>query len=142
MEETLNKFLEQLPEKSAGIKKNADLRGEAMTIILTGSTGSLGSYLLDTLISSLKVSKVYCLNRRPDAEQHQAKVNASRGLVSKWDRVEFLHVDLSKPSLGLEESIYERLRDETSAIIRKFYHCSNEISKNLQILPSRQPMAS
>lgn len=82
-------------------------------------TGSLGSYLLDTLILSSKVSKVYCLNRRPNAEEYQAEVNRSRGLISKWDRVEFFHVDLSKPSFGLEESLYERLRDETSAIIRE-----------------------
>jgi hypothetical protein len=142
VEETLNRFLEQLPEKSAEVKRDTDLRGEAMTIILTGSTGSLGSYLLDTLISSPKVSKVYCLNRRPDAEQHQAKVNALRGLVSKWDRVEFLHVDLSKPSLGLEESIYERLRDEASAVIRKhYYYPSQAMEGCLQILHCRQPVA-
>jgi len=141
MEDTLNRFLEQLPEKSADVKGSAHSRGEAMTIILTGSTGSLGSYLLDTLISSPKVSKVYCLNRRPDAGQHQAKVNAARGLVSKWDRVEFLHVDLSKPSLGLEESIYERLRDETSAIIRKLYFTSQKIETHSQIHYSRQSMA-
>ena len=112
-----------------------------MTVVLTGSTGSLGSYLLNNLISSPKVSKVYCLNRRPNAGEYQAEINASRGLISKWDRVEFLHVDLSKPSLGLEESVYERLRNETSAIIREFD--SKPGRKNiLLILPPRQPVAS
>jgi hypothetical protein len=56
MEETLASFIEQLPVPSKAGKK--DKRGdEPLTVILTGSTGSLGSYLPDTLISSPRVFK-------------------------------------------------------------------------------------
>ena len=91
-----------------------------LTVVLTGTTGSLGSYLLDALLSSKSVTKVYCLNRRADAEEQQAKTNEERGLGSKWgEQAVFLHADLSKPNLGLSIQAYNRLRDETSVIIRK-----------------------
>jgi hypothetical protein len=91
-----------------------------LVVILTGSTGSLGSYLLHTFLSSPKASKVYCLNRTVDAEERQAKGNAEKGLVSTWDhRVEFLHTDLNKPFLGLDEITYSKLTREASVIIRK-----------------------
>lgn len=32
-------------------------------VLLTGSTGAVGSFLLDTLIQNKSVSTIYCLNR-------------------------------------------------------------------------------
>jgi hypothetical protein len=121
MEQTLRKYAAQLPESDKPLKENATQPPECgMVVVLTGSTGSLGSYLLDALVSSRNVTKIYCLNRRPDAEQQQAKTNATRGLVSEWgDRVIFLHADLSKPNLGLAVQAYGLLRSEATVIIRE-----------------------
>lgn len=49
-------------------------------VILAGSTGSLGSYLLATLLTSPKVSKVICLNRSSDAATRQKASFKQRGL--------------------------------------------------------------
>lgn len=118
MKDTLDEYIKQLPAPSENVKK-ASRRNGPLTVILTGSTGSLGSYLLHTLLSKHSVSKIYCLNRRPDSGEQQAKTNASYGLASKWDnRVEFLHADLSKPNLGLSDHDYTRLKNEVSVIIR------------------------
>ena len=111
MQKTLERFAKQLPLKE---------QDNRLAVILTGSTGSLGSYLLDCLFSSKSVRKIYCLNRRADAAQQQSNTNATRGLVSEWgERVVFLHADLSKLKLGLNSEDYENLRNEAGVIIRE-----------------------
>ena len=114
MEETLNKYSKGLPK--AIFKDDGKL-----TVVLTGSTGSLGSYLLDALLSSDRVSKIICLNRGLHSEDKQKKTMASRGLVTEWtnDKVRFLTTDLGKPRLGLNSDDYDLLVKETSYIIRK-----------------------
>ena len=114
MEETLNKYSQELPK--AAVKDD-----EKLTVILTGSTGSLGSYLLDALLSSDRVSKIICLNRGVHSEDKQKTSMASRGLVTEWtnDKVRFLTTDLGKPRLGLNSDDYDLLVKETSYIIRK-----------------------
>ena len=91
------------------------------TIVLTGSTGSLGSYLLDSLLASPQVSKVICLNRGTHGKDRQKTVNASRGLTIDWgDRVSFMTTVLSQPRLGLSSSDYDILVKEASFIIRMY----------------------
>ncbi|KAL8782846.1 MAG: hypothetical protein Q9195_009553 [Heterodermia aff. obscurata] len=93
---------------------------QKFTVVLTGSTGSLGSYLLDYLLASPRVSKVICLNRGHNSEERQKTVNISRGLVSEWDgRVTFLGIELGKPRLGLDDAGYDLLVHEASVILRK-----------------------
>jgi thioester reductase-like protein len=94
-----------------------------LTVILTGSTGSLGSYLLHFLLLNPRVAKVVCLNRSVDAEARQTAGNKSRDLPILWTapdipkQVEFFIADMSKADLGLGESVYSRLLSETNAII-------------------------
>ena len=89
-------------------------------LILIGSTGSLGSYLLDSLLASPRVSKIMCLNRGSHGESKQKEGNAARGLITEWgEKVQFFQTDLSKSNLGLNESDYESLLKEASFIIRK-----------------------
>lgn len=96
-----------------------------MTVILTGSTGSLGSYLLDSLARQEHVAKIYCLNRAEDGGLAKQKLaSLDRGLdIAAWggdSRVEFLHVDLAEPLFGLAPHKYRELLRETTHIIRKW----------------------
>ncbi|KAJ5961009.1 uncharacterized protein N7479_008159 [Penicillium vulpinum] len=90
------------------------------TVILTGSTGSLGTYLLHSLLSSDSITKVYCLNRS-DAESRQKKGFEEKGLrldASNWEnKVEFLQASFGKPQFGLNESKYEELLNSVDTII-------------------------
>lgn len=102
-------------------KKYGKARNGA-TVILTGSTGSLGSYLLQSLLSRNNIDKVFCLNRSQDGRKKQAESSQSRCLNTDWplEKVEFLQVDLSRPRFGLSRDEYAELREETTHIIRKF----------------------
>lgn len=95
-------------------------RDENQVVILTGSTGMLGSYLLHLLGCNPRVSKIICLNRAADGgRSQQVKALADRGLnVGIMDtKAEFYHADLSKPDLGLGPEVYARLQVETDRVI-------------------------
>jgi thioester reductase-like protein len=93
---------------------------QPLTIILTGTTGSLGSYLLSAFLSlpPTQVAKIYCFNRSPNSEKKQKRANTLRGLSTDWSsRAEFLHVDLPKPDFGLEPEKYTELLENTDVIV-------------------------
>lgn len=98
-------------------------RTDGQVVVLTGSTGMLGSYLLDMLARDPAVSKVICLNRAADGGRaQQATALASRGLTAaaellETDQVEFWHADTARPDLALPPTVYARLQAETDRIV-------------------------
>ena len=97
----------------------SDITQHEYVVLLTGSTGSLGSYLLHECIINPTITSVFCLNRHQDAESRQIQVNQSRGLTTDFGQVAFITADLSKDRLGLDDVTYERMLSEVSVIIRK-----------------------
>lgn len=78
-------------------------------IVLTGSTGFLGSYILYYLLQNTSVSKIYCLNRSPNGKEKQVLSFEEKGLHSEKATsfmVEYLQFDLLKPRLGQSEDTY------------------------------------
>lgn len=97
-----------------------DPRNENQVVVLTGSTGMLGSYLLDLMGRNPRVAKIICLNRAADGGRaQQAKALADRGLdTSVLDtKAEFHRADLSQPDLGLGADVYARLQAETDRVV-------------------------
>jgi hypothetical protein len=89
-------------------------------VILTGSTGSLGSYILEILMGNENVDRVWCLNRSKDAAQRQLAGNLDKGLRTDFSpRIQFLHADLSKADLGLSNVDYTAVVQNATHIIRK-----------------------
>ncbi|KIW90834.1 uncharacterized protein Z519_08617 [Cladophialophora bantiana CBS 173.52] len=88
-------------------------------VVLTGSTGSLGSYLLEALISDSRVERIYCFNRTSDAADRQAAGSSMRGLSGQFDpaRVVFLRYDVSREDLGLDPDTYTKLSTIVTDII-------------------------
>lgn len=116
MEGLFEKYSQGLPQARSNTTSRQQ---EGFTIVLTGSTGSLGSYLLDCLLTNTQVQKVICLNRGTDGKKKQKNSNKLRGLSIEWgERVRFLSTDLSKTDLGLGADDYNMLVEEASAIIR------------------------
>ncbi|KAJ9252890.1 hypothetical protein DTO195F2_7311 [Paecilomyces variotii] len=114
----VEKYTSDIPVKEETLPDNGlDLPS---TVILTGSTGSLGTYLLYTLLNSDSVSKVYCLNRS-DAELRQKKGFEGKGLYADASnlkgKVEFLQASFGEPRFGLSEEKYRELLDSVDTII-------------------------
>ena len=116
MQEMYDRYAQDLPQNVFGTTKSTD---DKLTILLTGSTGSLGSYLLDSLASNPAIVRIYCLNRAIDGAAKQREGNAARGLPTQWgEKVKFMHVNLSKSRFDLGPKEYEELSSKASFIIR------------------------
>ncbi|KAJ5930540.1 acetyl-CoA synthetase-like protein [Penicillium verhagenii] len=90
------------------------------TIIITGTTGAVGCYLLDLALANPEITKIYCFNRTSDARERQIAASSFRGLSTDFpsSRVEFLTVDLSSSSkFNLSEEITTRLAGTVDLII-------------------------
>lgn len=109
------------------------------SVILTGSTGNLGTYLLAALANSSAVSKIYCLNRSQDAEQRQSDLLKERGLSvqDSCTSIVFIASQYDALHLGLGKDIYQTLLDNTTSIV----HCAWPVDFNRtfeSFLPSIQ----
>jgi hypothetical protein len=93
---------------------------EGAVVLLTGSTGNLGSAMLSVLASSPNVAKIYALNRASHRPLHCRQEEGLRKvgveLGQQWQKVELHEVDLSVEQFGLDDSVYARLRDVTHII--------------------------
>jgi thioester reductase-like protein/aryl carrier-like protein len=99
-------------------KKKRDTEAP-MDVVLTGSTGTVGTFLLHALLGRPDVGHVFCLNRSPNAATVQRARLADAGLSSDPvdGRVSFLQADLAAPRLGLNATAYETVRSRTSLVI-------------------------
>ena len=92
-------------------------RDHKHVVALTGSTGSLGTYLLNLMIQDSNVTKVYCLNRSADSESRQKKAFSERSMTPEFSKVEFLTASFGKDSFGLPSSKYKQLQDHVDVFI-------------------------
>lgn len=88
-------------------------------IVLTGSTGNLGAYLLDVLLSDPAVEQIVCLNRATDAEKRQNDACITKGLTETLDsrRLQFIRTDITAERLGLPQELYTTLAETTDIFI-------------------------
>ncbi|KAL7912466.1 hypothetical protein GGI35DRAFT_252691 [Trichoderma velutinum] len=104
---------------------------EAQNVIITGTTGSLGAYMLDRLIRNPRVAKVIAFNRGEDGgRSRQPAYSAARGLSTNFSKVEFLGVDLSKPYFNLAQSKYNNILGTADRIIHNAWPVNFNISVN------------
>lgn len=94
-----------------------EMSHEGPVVLLTGSTGSLGSYILQALLANSGVQKVYCLNRRKDAQSRQTQSFEAKGLKPNFPSIVFLQCDLSKQRFCLEEGVYHELLLEVTHVV-------------------------
>ncbi|RGP80578.1 hypothetical protein FLONG3_1317 [Fusarium longipes] len=122
----VSKYTENLPASKTD-KKAPEHNHQ--TILLTGTTGSLGSYMLDNLCKLPSVSRVIALNRAEDGgASRQPEVNRIRGLTQDFSKVEFLRADLSLPDLGLGQAKYGSLLASVDRIIHNAWPVNFNIS--------------
>lgn len=93
-----------------------------VNVLLTGSTGTVGTQLLRALLDRRGIGRIFCLNRRDDGgKRTQISRSFMAGLpitdLDNNQKVTFLKAELHQPRLGLDAATYEMLQSEVSLII-------------------------
>lgn len=96
--------------------------------MLTGCTGFIGRFLLAQLLESTDVT-LYCLVRAGGADDALGKLRATLRCWDLWNealaaRIVALPGDLSLPRLGLDEPLYESVRQNVDTI----YHVASSVN--------------
>lgn len=90
-------------------------------VVLTGSTGGLGSHLLASLLQREDVSVVYAFNRRSSSiQQRQKSIFEDRGLdviLLQSEKLMYVETDTSHDELGLDKELYQKVC---------FFYCRTE----------------
>lgn len=120
------KLFEKRPSWNELNGHDIDGHSQGHVVAVTGTTGSMGSYLLATLLARSDIKKVICLNRAEDAMERQTKSLRSRGLSGlesaiEHGRVTFMKIDVAAPQLGLADEDYAILVRETTSIVHNAF---------------------
>ncbi|KAI1115600.1 acetyl-CoA synthetase-like protein [Nemania sp. NC0429] len=135
---SLSRLLEQYEAKVQGLlaetkkkdttESKAAATDDKQVVLLTGSTGSLGSYILSSLLARPNITKIICVNRNAHSLSAQASSFRARGLADSKlhdndseTRLQFLQADFSAPRFGLKDSEYAMLAREVTHIVHNAY---------------------
>ncbi|KIJ59318.1 hypothetical protein HYDPIDRAFT_118655 [Hydnomerulius pinastri MD-312] len=104
------------------------------TVLLTGSTGGLGSFLLAQLLESTNVERVYALNRPSSTtsiQQRQRSAFLDKGLpldLLESNKLTYVEAEASQANCGLPPSLYEKIRDSVTVIIHNAWRLDFNLS--------------
>ncbi|KAI4284166.1 MAG: hypothetical protein L6R38_001622 [Xanthoria sp. 2 TBL-2021] len=122
-EELLQKYTRKIDQLlPVPLPPSASSATPSRIIVLTGSTGALGSYILHSLLADSTVNHVYCLNRAVESHCLQQTRNTYRQIPTdlSTDRVTFYTCDLSSSDLGLPADVYQMLVESDLTVV----HCA------------------
>ena len=92
--------------------------GKSLTVLMTGSTGSLGSFILDLLIKHPQVARIYCTTRDQAGPAAQKKRFRDAGLGDlNLEKVKFVPCDLARYRLGLAEAVREEVLEAITHVL-------------------------
>lgn len=114
---TYRELVHQIPEPQAAGSSGGK---KPVNVVLTGSTGSIGTFLVYSLLSRPGIGHIFVLNRSADggrAAQHDRFTAAGLPTDELDTRVTFIAANLSQPHLGVDAKGYAELRSRASLII-------------------------
>ncbi|KAI1419426.1 hypothetical protein F5Y12DRAFT_778076 [Xylaria sp. FL1777] len=121
------KYTKDLPKAKPG---RPDPLYDGQVVVLTGSTGMLGSYILDQMIKNPAVKRIICLNRAEDGgKERQASAMRDRGLTTDDSKCTFLHADMSRFDFGLSRDTFNGLLKSTD----RFIHNAWPVNFNIPV---------
>ncbi|KDQ17950.1 hypothetical protein BOTBODRAFT_143676 [Botryobasidium botryosum FD-172 SS1] len=98
--------------------------GSTDVVLVTGTTGGLGTALLRDLVALPSVSRIYAFNRKDkrgvSLRERQAEALAERGLDPKIldsPKVVLVEGDTSVSDLGLSDALFAEIRDSVTCIM-------------------------
>ncbi|KAI0008847.1 hypothetical protein F4779DRAFT_418501 [Xylariaceae sp. FL0662B] len=110
-------------------RRTQQILSDRLVVLLTGATGSLGTYVLESLLKDFRVSKIYCLTRGHGGLERLNNSRAILGFQPLPEEVECLNADLAEPYFGLEtQELYTRLREMVTTVIHMAWHLDFNLS--------------
>ncbi|KAH8430939.1 uncharacterized protein LDX57_008602 [Aspergillus melleus] len=103
-------------------------------VLLTGSTGFVGSYILDSLSHCPEVGRITCLDRRIEDRAASSSSSSDTKGTRSSSKVEYLLGNLDQANFDLDPSICSTLCDSITVIM----HCQWPVNFNRTLL-SFQP---
>ena len=117
----VDKYTADLPTPNDAAKRNEPL-SQDLVVLMTGSTGGVGSHILATLLENVQVKKVYTLNRVSSASQdRQRAMFVDRRLNTELlnsEKLVQLFGDVTQTNFGLSEAHFVEVRLYLSSILR------------------------
>ncbi|KAF7358618.1 Acetyl-CoA synthetase-like protein [Mycena sanguinolenta] len=121
MNEMVVKYTHEFPKHTG----NTDSpRSDSKVVIVTGTTGELGCYILSQLINNRNVRRVYALNRASQRGQNllerQTLALIDRGLdanILDSEKIVLLETDLSAAQFNLAKSVFQEMQQCVTHII-------------------------
>jgi len=113
------------PSRDSSASKANESSREDHVVVLTGSTGSLGSYLLASLLQREDVSVIYAFNRPSKGstlpiQRRQSSRFEDRGLdvtLLQSEKLVYVENDTSHDYLGLDVELYQKVYPDSSLTI-------------------------
>ncbi|KAG8707500.1 hypothetical protein FRC08_000466 [Ceratobasidium sp. 394] len=133
--ETIRSMIHKYDSGWESSKRSLEARPEVSKerVLLTGTTGALGSHILAQLLESDRVEKVWALNRKSqDTPTRQSSSFEDKMLdvgLLKSEKLALLDADLEDQTLGLEAEVYKEIMSTATAII----HNAWQVNFNLTL---------
>ncbi|KAF7980198.1 hypothetical protein HWV62_39287 [Athelia sp. TMB] len=141
IEKMIEKYSADLIPMSTPHKSHSVPSATSVVTLITGTTGALGSYMLEALLKDARVRHVYAYNRaaRGVGTIHDRQVDAfeDKGLdvtLLESSKLIYLEGDSASPNLGLSDALYEELKASLTLIIHNAWRLDFNLS-----LPSFEP---
>lgn len=125
------RFTSQFPRRQQA-EPHASTTSTDRTVLLTGSTGALGTYILHQLLSDSAVDQVVVLIRQPGGLDRQIKAFIDRGVMPSKNSLAKLTVlqgDVCERQFGLCESDWQELLSSVTSVV----HCAWRLDFNLNL---------
>ena len=149
----LGSYAYLLPTSKNGAGASADESSpplpppQGFVVLLTGSTGNLGCFLLARLAKNPGVSKVVCLNRAcsgSSIHQRQKEALDRRGPAcvspEDWAKVVLLEADLTKVDFGLGEGELDAVRSFVFCHLFKLMNLGYQLKSVTHIIHNAWPV--
>lgn len=118
MNALVKRYTANLPNASFAHLPKAPLERE--TVLITGTTGALGGFMLSRMLEDSKVERIWAVNRGSKGgkslfeRQHESFVDkgidpTNLKTNTESGRVRFIEADLSADRLGLDEELYNEV---------------------------------
>ncbi|KAF9238227.1 acetyl-CoA synthetase-like protein [Melanogaster broomeanus] len=137
MNAMIEKYSFGLNDTAEGVRTNGATNGDThgrAVVLLTGSTGGLGSFLLSQLLENPMVERVYALNRPSSStsiEERQISAFLDRGLsvdLLRSSKLVYVEADASQDRCGLSAALYDEIRGSITTIIHAAWRLDFNLS--------------